>query len=71
MLGGAPLGSPLADRRAFMPPEPHLQPGNTLWDEPDEHEERWLDNPAERGGVPASLYLREPRSLREYLEDED
>ena len=47
---------PLADRRSFMPPEPHLQPDNTLWDLGD----RDLGEPAD--GIPVErLLLRERR----------
>ena len=63
VLGGAPLSSPLADRRAFAPPEPHLRPGNTLWDDDGE------ENRAEPGGVPASLFLRERRGARAFRDE--
>jgi len=63
VLGDAPLGSPLADRRAFAPPELHLRPGNTLWDDDGE------ENRAEPGGVPASLFLRERRGPRAFRDE--
>ena len=41
-----------------MPPEPHLQPGNALWDDES--------NRAEPGGIPVSqILLREPRARRQ------
>ena len=42
---------PLADRRSFMPPEPHLQPENTLWDVGD----RDPGQPAD--GMPTERWL--------------
>ena len=55
------LDVPLADRRSFMPPEPHLTPGNTLWDPGDGN----LGEPAD--GIPVERYLllreREQRDM--------
>ena len=62
---GAPLAGPPADRGAFAPPELHLRPGNTLWDVDDGE-----GNRAEPGGVPASLFLRERRGLRDFVGEE-
>lgn len=62
-------GALLGSRRAFgdwwsgAPPEPHLVPDNTLWDDDGEEESR------EPGGVPASLFLRERRGARAFRDE--